>query len=64
MICFLMLVFKWPQCHSIYWALKDARATDWDLRQPIAYCHVARDANCVADNMAMQALEARATITF
>ena len=30
----------------------------------MAYCHVTRDANCILDDMARQALEARATITF
>ena len=30
----------------------------------MAYCHMIRDANCVVDNMARWALEARATITF
>ena len=30
----------------------------------MAYCHVTRDTNCITDDMARQALEARATITF
>ena len=30
----------------------------------MAYCHVTRDANCIPDDMARRALEARATITF
>ena len=30
----------------------------------MAYCHVARDANCILDNMARRALEARMTIIF
>ena len=47
-----------------YWALEDARAAEWVLGQPVAYCHITRDANCIADNMARQALEAQATITF
>ena len=34
------------------------------LAQPMAYCHVTRDANCVVDDIARRALEARATITF
>ena len=34
------------------------------LGQPVAYCHMTRDANCIADDMARWALEARATITF
>ena len=34
------------------------------LGQPVAYCHITRDANCVTNDMARWALEARATITF
>ena len=64
MICFLMHIFKQPQCHSIYWAIGDATIAERELEQPVAYCHVTRDANCVADDMARWALEARATITF
>ena len=30
----------------------------------MAYCHVTRDTNCILDDMARWALEARATITF
>ena len=30
----------------------------------MAYCHVARDTSCIADDMARLALEAGATITF
>ena len=30
----------------------------------MAYFHMTRDANCIADNMARRALEAQATITF
>ena len=59
-----MHIFKQPQQHSIYWALEDARATEWPLGQLMAYHHITRDANCVGNNMARQALEARATITF
>ena len=64
MIRFLKSVFKWPQRHSIYWALKDTRAVERVLRQPVAYCYMTRDINCIADNMARWALEAQATITF
>ena len=34
------------------------------LKKLVAYCHMTRDANCVTDDMARRALEARATITF
>ena len=30
----------------------------------MAYCHVTRDTNCITDDIARRALEARATITF
>ena len=64
MIYFLMCIFKQLQHHSIYWALEDARATEQVLGQPMGYCHMTRDANCIADDMARRALEPRATITF
>ena len=64
MIYFLMCIFKWPQCLSIYWALEDARAARGALGQPVAYHHVAKDANCVAYDMSRLAFEARSTITF
>ena len=64
MINFLMHVFKWSQYHSIYWALENMRATKQVLGQPMAYRHMTRDTNCVANDMARRALEARATITF
>ena len=34
------------------------------LGQPVAYQHITRDANCIPDNMARWALEARETIIF
>ena len=37
---------------------------EWVLGQPVAYCHIFRNANCVVDDMARWALEAQATITF
>ena len=58
MIHFLMCIFKWLQHHSIYFALKDARDAEWALEQPVAYCHVTRDANYFVDGMAKWALEA------
>ena len=56
MIRFLTRVFKRPSRHSIYWAIEDARVEEWALGQPVAYCHVTRDANCVPDDMARRAL--------
>ena len=64
MIHFLTRVFKRLSCHSIYWAIEDARVEEWALGQPVAYCHATRDANCIPDNMARRALEARETIIF
>ena len=58
MIHFLMKVFKLPSRQSIYWAIEDTRAEEWALGQPVAYCHVTRDANCILDDMARRALEA------
>ena len=63
MIHFLMRVFKWPQNHSIYWTLEDARSSELALGQHMVYCHITRDANYVVDDMARWALEVRATIT-
>ena len=37
---------------------------EWVLGQPVAYYHVARDANCIVDGMARWASEVQATITF
>ena len=48
----------------MYWALEDARAEGQALGQPVAYCHVTRDSNCIVDDMARRALETQATITF
>ena len=59
MIHFFMHVFKWPQCHSIYWALEDERAVEQVLGQPVAYCHVTRDANCIIDNIVKWALDVK-----
>ena len=49
---FLTCVFKWPQYHSIFWALEDSRASEQVLEKPVAYCHVTRDTNCDVDDMA------------
>ena len=63
MIHFLTHVFNQPQCHSIYWDIENARAGEWVLGQPVAYCYITRDANCVMYDMARWVLEAQATIT-
>ena len=40
-----------------FWVINDVKATEQALGQPIAYCYMTRDANCIVDNMARQALE-------
>ena len=52
MIHFLTGILKWPQHHSIYWALEDMRTTELMLGQPMAYWHVTRDTNCIVDDIA------------
>ena len=64
MIRFLTKVFKWPFHQSIYCAIEDARVEELALGQPVAYCHVTRDTNCIPDDMARWALEVRDTIIF
>ena len=64
MVHFFMHIFKRLHFHSIYWAIEYVRAAERVLEQPVAYCYIIRDANCIANNIARRALEAWATITF
>ena len=64
MICFITRLYKRPTRHTIYWALEETRRADASLKQPVAYRHVTRDANSVADDMARRALEAQGDIVF
>ena len=52
MIQFLIHMFKWPQNHSIYWAIEYTRAAYQALGQLVAYHHIARGANYIADDTA------------
>ena len=58
MIFFLTLIFKQLKRQSIYWDLEDTSAEERVLGYLVAYCHVSRDTNCIADNMARQPIEA------
>ena len=44
--------------------MEDVKQAEAHLRQPVAYRHVTRDANTVADDMARRALEEKADIVF
>ena len=39
------------------------RAAEWVLGQLVTYYHITKDTNCVMDDIAKWALEAKATIT-
>ena len=64
LIRFMLRIYKKPQRHTIYWAVEDVKRAERDMGGPVAYRHVTREANCVADDMARRALEAKADITF
>ena len=64
MICFITRLYKRPQRHTIYWALEDVRRAKRTLQKPVAYRHVTRDANAVADDMGRRALEKKADVIF
>ena len=63
MIRFLTGIFKKPGKASIYEALQEARRRARELPH-IAYRHVKRAANMVADDMARRALDAGADVTY
>ena len=60
----MLRIYKRPQRHSIYWAIEDTRRTERSLGGPVAYRHVAREANTVADDMARRALAEHGNVTF
>ena len=64
LIRFMLRIYKRPQRHSIYWAIEDVKRTERDLGGPVAYRHVSREANVVADDMARRALTERGDVTF
>ena len=64
MIRFITRLYKRPQRHTIYWALEEVRRAEGQLKQPVAYRHVTREANQVADDMARRALEAKGDVVY
>ena len=64
LIRFMTRIYKKPQRHSIYWAVEDVKRMERELGRPVAYRHVTREANQVADDMACRALEGRADVTY
>ena len=64
MIRFMTRLYKRPSRHTIYWALEDTRRAEGWIRTPVAYRHVTREANTVADDMARRALEAKRDVVY
>lgn len=64
MIRFITRLYKRPTRHTIYWALEDTRRAEQFIGRPVAYRHVTRDANLVADDMARRSLEEKCDILF
>ena len=64
LIRFMLRIYKKPQRHTIYWAVEDVKRAERTLGGPVAYCHVTREANCVADDMARRALTAKGNVTY
>ena len=52
----MLWIYKKPQRHTIYWAVEDIKQAERSLGGPVAYRHITREANCVADDMACIAL--------
>lgn len=64
MIRFITRLYKRPSRQSIYWALEEVRKSERTIKHPVAYRHVTRDANTVADDMARRALESKGDVVF
>ena len=64
MIRFITKLYKRPTRHTIYWALEEIRRAEGFIRQPVAYRHVTREANAVADDMARRALEEKGDVVY
>ena len=60
----MLRIYKKPQRHTIYWAVEDVKRAERTLGGPVAYCHVTREANCIADDMARQALTTKSDVTY
>ena len=48
----------------MYWAIEDVKAAERQLADPMAYRHVPREVNLVADDMARRALEKGMDVTY
>ena len=64
LIRFMLRIYKKSQRHTIYWAVEDVKRAERTLGGPVAYHHVTREANCIADDMACRALMAKGDITY
>ena len=64
LIRFMLRIYKKPQQHTIYWAVEDVKRAEQTLGGSVAYRHVMREANCVADDMARRALAAKGDVTY
>ena len=64
MIRFITRLYRKPSRHSINWALDEVKRAEQLIGKPIAYRHVIRDANLVANDMARRALEGRCDVIF
>ena len=60
----MLRIYKKPQRHTIYWAVKDVKQAKWSMGGPVVYRHITQEANCIADDMARQALTAKGNITY
>ena len=60
----MLRIYKKPQQHTIYWAVEDVKRAERTLGGLVAYHHVTREANCVADDMAHRALMAKGDVTY
>ena len=60
----MLWIYKKPQRHTIYWAVKDVKQAERTQGGPVSYRHVTQATNCVADDMARQALMAKGNVTY
>ena len=60
----MLRIYKKPQQHTIYLAVKDVKRAERSLGGPVAYHHVTREANCIADDMARHALMTKGDVTY
>ena len=60
----MLRIYKKPQQHTIYWAVKDVKQAERSLGGPVAYHHVTLKANCIVNYMACRALMTKGDITY